>query len=205
MRNPSTTGFTLAEIIIVVAITSMLVAAWGKFQSDSFSYNRIFQASIDVNRDAEQMVRTIAKEIRSMSPASNGAYPIEAAATSSITFFNDINNDGQKERVRYFLDTPTRTLKKGVVAPTGNPVVYNIASESVTILLANVRAATSTPIFDYYPAAFTGTSSPLTMPVSLLSIRLIRATLTLDVDPNQSPVPVVVTTYAMIRNLKDNQ
>jgi prepilin-type N-terminal cleavage/methylation domain-containing protein len=196
-------GFTIAEMIIVVAIAAALIAAFGKFQADTFSFNRVFQAGMTVNRDAERVVKVMASEIRSMSPASNGAYPIEAVATSSITFFNDIDNDGSKERIRYYLDFATRTFKKGVVKPTGSPLTYNLGSETQSNLLENVRATTS-PIFTYYDTGFTGTSSPLAAPVDILRIRLVKINIALDVDPNQAPVPIDIMTYVTPRNLKDN-
>lgn len=190
-------------MIIVIGIIGLLVGAYGKFQADTFSVTRSMQAGITVNTDAERVVKTLAAEIRSMSPASNGSYPIESAATSSLVFYNDIDNDGSRERIRYFLDSANFRFRKGVVKPTGSPLTYNLGNETLTTLVSNVRATTS-PIFEYYDESFAGTTTALTLPIDILRVRLIKATLTFDVDPNKSPVPVTITTYAMIRNLKDN-
>ncbi len=191
-------------MLVVLAILTGVIGAWGKFQADTFSFSRTFQSSLLVNHDAERVVKTMATEIRAMSPSSNGAYAIESAATSSIVFFNDLDNDGSKERIRYFLNPAAKTISKGVVKPTGSPLAYNLGSEVVTLLLSNVRS-TTTPIFDYYPSTYSGTTSPLTLPINILSVRMIHIVVTLDIDPNKAPVPLTVTTNAMIRNLKDNQ
>jgi len=136
-----------------------------------------------------------------MSPSSLGSYPIEIAADNTLVFFTDINDDGLKERVRYFVQGTT--LKKGVISPTGSPLAYVSANETFTELVHNLRNG-STPVFTYYDTNYNGTTSPLTQPVDISFIRLIKVNMIVDVDPNRSPVPVTVTTQISVRNLKDN-
>lgn len=62
----------------------------------------------------------------------------------------------------------------------------------------------SLPSFEYFDTNYTGTSSPLVQPVSPSTVRLIRINQRIDIDPNRSPVPVIFTVQASLRNLKTN-
>jgi len=130
-----------------------------------------------------------------------GSYPIETAGITAFTFFSDINSDGLKERIRYFLSGTT--LMKGVIVPLGSPLQYLSNTEVLTEIVHNVRNG-STPIFTYYDSSYNGSTSPLSQPVSILSVRLVMITLILEGDPNRQPAPITVTTEVSIRNLKDN-
>jgi prepilin-type N-terminal cleavage/methylation domain-containing protein len=197
-------GFTLFETLVAMSIGVVLLLAVGQFARDIFYDNSAQSGLFSTAQDARTIVNTMVKELRSASPGSDGSYPIVTAATSTMTFFSDINGDGTKERVRYFLATTTPpTLKKGVITPTGSPLGYT-GAEVITTLAYNVRNTGSTSIFNYYDGTFTGTSSPLTQPVSVSAVRLVQINLILDSDPNRSPNPRTYTSDATLRNLKDN-
>jgi hypothetical protein len=107
-----------------------------------------------------------------------------------------------KEQVRYFLQG--RDFKKGVIKPTGSPLVYNQGVEQITTLVKDVSNATSTPIFEYFDSSYTGTSSPLATPVQVTKVRLVRINIKIEKDPNRAPAPITVTSQVFLRNLKDN-
>ena len=137
-------------------------------------------------------------EIRTASVSSNGAYPIDQATVSSFTFFSDINNDNLREKIRYFLSGST--LQKGVIQPTGNPLVYNPANEKISILASGVTSLA----FGYYDKNYDGTTAALSFPINVPVVRLVKITVTIDQDPNRPPGPMTFTTQVSIRNLKDN-
>ena len=195
-------GFTLVETLVAMSISIIVMIAIGTFARDIFYTNSVQSGLFSTAQDSRAIIRTMTNELRSTSPGSDGSYPIVTAGTTTLTFFSDIYGNGIKERVRYFL--ATTTLEKGVVVPTGSPLSYNLSNESITALAYNVRNGSSTPIFNYYDGTFTGTSSPLTQPVSVNAIRLVQVSLTLDSDPNRSPLPRTYTTDVTLRNLKDN-
>jgi prepilin-type N-terminal cleavage/methylation domain-containing protein len=194
-------AFTLLETLVAMSIGVIVLIAVGTFAREIFYDNSIQSGSFSTAQDARTIVTTMVQELRSASPGSDGSYPIVTAGTSTITFFSDINGDGTKERVRYFL--ATTTLKKGVITPTGSPLGYT-GSEIITTLAYNVRNVGSTSIFNYYDGTYTGTSSPLTQPVAVTAVRLVQINLILDADPNRSPAPRTYTSDATLRNLKDN-
>ena len=148
------------------------------------------------------ILKTMLTELRQASTASNGAYPIAAAGTSSITFFSNIDSDAQIEEVTYsFIGN---TLYRAVIQPTGSPLTYNFANQSTSSMLTDVRNSSSTPVFQYYDQNYTGTSSPLSLPINIPVVRLIKISLSLDVLVNQAPAVRTYTTQVSLRNLKTN-
>lgn len=198
-------GVTIAELVVVIGILGLIMIAISTFQVNVIKNNRYAQDSLITLQDGRVIIRTMIKELRSVSPSNNGAFPIIQASTSTISFFSDIDGDGSKEQVRYFIASST-VLKKGIIRPTGTPSVYNSASEVITIIANNIKNSSSTPLFTYYNSSYDGTSTstPLTYPLVLANVHLIRVDLVIDVDPNRSPIPRTYTSQVNLRNLKDN-
>lgn len=194
-------GLTLMELLVTMAIFVLIMGVVSKFAGDIFRYEDIFSSGLTAYDEARKVLQPLASEIRSASSSSLGAYPIEETNTNSFIFFTDINNDGIKERVRYFLSGTI--LMRGVIVPAGSPLQYSSGSETTTEIVHGVRNG-STPIFTYYDTNYNGGTSPLSQPVSVLSVRLVKITLIIDDNINKPPASVTVTTQVAIRNLKDN-
>ena len=141
-------------------------------------------------------------ELRQAATAANGAYPIAAAGTSSITFFSDVSNSASTEEITYSLIG--NTFYRAILQPTGSPLAYNAANQSTSSLLTDVYNSSTTPVFQYFDQNYTGTSSPLSLPISIPSIRLIKISLALDASVNQAPAVRTYTTQVSLRNLKTN-
>jgi prepilin-type N-terminal cleavage/methylation domain-containing protein len=195
-------GFSLAEFIVSVAILSLLTYTFSTFQRDVFSLSTNLQSSLNAQLEARHLIKTMISELRKVAPSANGSYPIELASSTGITFYSDINDNGSVERVRYYLHN--KTIRKGVIAPTGNPPVYNSGNEVTTTLLNYVLASSTLPIFQYYTSNYSGTTSPISMPPNISTIRLVKITVIIDTDPNRSPTPIISTSQVNLRNLKDN-
>lgn len=192
----------MVEMMVAVAIIGLIMVAVFAIEANLFVYTNQSQTQINNTWQAEAVLKPMTKELRAMIPSASGSYPIYAAGTSSITFFNNINNDTAIEQVRYFLSGAT--LYRGQIIPTGNPPVYNPANETLKILATGVRASTTLPVFRYYDSSYQGTSSPLVYPLNISSIRLININIIIDSDPNRSPVPRVFSSSVSLRNLKSN-
>jgi prepilin-type N-terminal cleavage/methylation domain-containing protein len=195
-------GFTIVEIIIVVGILGIIMLAVSSFSVNVLKNNKYSQDALSSVQDARVIIRTMAKELRSASRGNNGSYPVVQASTSTISFFSDSNGDGVKEQIRYFISTST--LRKGMIVPTGSPLTYNSANEIITTLAYNVKNTATSSLFEYYDNTYAGTSSPLTQPVSVTQVRLVKINLVIDADPNRSPNVRVYTSQVNLRNLKDN-
>ncbi|MCX6703669.1 MAG: type II secretion system protein [Candidatus Zambryskibacteria bacterium] len=195
-------GVTIAELVISISILGVLAYTVSIFQRDIFSLNFSAQNSLSAQLDARHVLKQLVAELREASPSSLGGYPIALASSTALTFYSDINNDGIKERIRYFMSGTT--LRRGELSPTGSPLVYVDANEKLSSAVAYVSNNATTSIFTYYPSTFAGTTSPLTQPVTISSIRMIGINILIEKDPNRSPSPLRVTTSVVLRNLKDN-
>jgi len=201
-RPPTSSGFTLVEVFISMAIFVAVMVAVGTFLVNIYSNNTVVSGSFQTAQDAQVILKTMLTELRQSSTAANGAYPIATAGTSSVTFFSDVDNDGITEEITYALIGST--LYRAVIQPSGSPFSYNPASQATSSLLTDVRNTSSTPMFQYYDQNYTGTSSPLSSPVNISSVHLIKISLALDVLLNQAPVVRTYTTQVSLRNLKTN-
>ena len=193
-------GFALIELIIAVAIFSLIVFAASSLQRDTFYLNSVIANNLSVEQDGRKVLRPMINELRSASPSSTGTYPIESASSTAIVFYSDIDANGSKERIRYFLQGST--LKRGIVYPSGSPLTYNTGTESFSTLITDITS-TST-IFNYYDSNYTGTSSALTNPPSITSIRLVKISIPIDKNGSRPPAEITVSSQVSIRNLKDN-
>lgn len=202
ISSSSASGFTLVEMLVSVAISILVIGAITLFARNTFYDNSVQSGSLSTVQSAEEIIRNMVSALRSTSPGSDGSYPIVTTATNTLVFFSDIDGNGIKERIRYFL--ATTTLQEGITVPTGSPLSYNLSNEQISTLAVGVRNTGSTPIFNYFDDTYSGTSSPLTQPVTVSVVRLVQINLLLDQDPNRSPAPRTYTSDVTLRNLKDN-
>lgn len=196
-------GFTLAEIVVTTAIVGVMVLVISKFQSDIFSFNRTFYGSFAGSDQAQKLLRPMTAEIRSASASSNGSYPIEAFAANDFSFYSDIDNNGTKDWIRYYVSGTT--MYKETIAPTGSPAVYNSANKKTATFMTGVRnLADGIATFRYYSSAYTGGASGEVVPGTgtIETIRLVKITVRIDADTSKPPAAADVTTQVSIRNLK---
>lgn len=194
------------EILIVIALTTVIGMVVSKFGRDVFSFNRYFSNSLSTSDSAQKLLRPMTAEIRSASPSNNGAYPIDSIGDYKFSFYSDIDNDGLKELVTYTLSGTT--LNKEVTKPTGTPLVYNSANKVTKVFMTGVRnQSDGIPIFSYYSSAYTGGGTGVIAASSgaISDIRLIGVKIRIDPDVNQSPTTIEVSTQVAIRNLKIQQ
>jgi type II secretory pathway pseudopilin PulG len=200
-------GFTLIEIVLVVAMTAGIVFVVASFRSNLDMMENLLNQKLQSRQDIDQALQIMTTEIRSAGPSSLGAYAIQAAGTSSLVFFSDVDKDGVYERVRYFVATSTgatTTINRGIVKPAGNPLVYTTSSETVTTAIVNVIRSTTTPLFSYFDTNYTGFETPLALPVDATLIRLVKVSLYADINPSTAPIPTLFSTMINIRNLRTN-
>lgn len=192
-------GFTLIETLVGVLIFVMIMLAISMFSRNTWIYNSFISAGLNNSSSITKVLKTMSSEIRTASTAETGAYVISNATATSFTFYSDIDSDGAKEKIRYFLSG--NLMRKGVTEPTGSPFTYNPANEVITTLIPNVNNSTN---FEYFDKNYDGTTPPLSFPVDISSIRLVKINITIDNDPNKAPTANVFSTQISIRNLKDN-
>lgn len=199
INKNKTAGITLIEMIVVlgvlaIALVGITTYVWMSLRAQDKSVKHIL-----VQNSARKALTTMAAEIRSSMYSDAGSFPVVLAEASTLTFYTNIDDDINAERVRYFMDGSV--LKKGVIEPSGDPPEYTSA-EQVTTLANYIINPDS--IFTYFDQNYKGTENPLSFPVNKSVIKLIRIDLVIDVDTQRLPNPVNVTTEANLRNLKEN-
>lgn len=199
IKKRANAGFTLIEVMISFAVLAVVVLAIALFSQDVFKFGSFFSESLKTQQEVQQTFQSLVVEIRSMGPSSIGSYSIAEATTSTLVFYSDIDRDGLFERVKYFL--VGGTLKKGVVKPAGNPLTYNLTGEAVSEAIHGV-VATSSGIFSYYDASYTGSEPAMNFPVNISDIRLIKAEISAK-GGAKSPVEKF-SILATPRNLRNN-
>lgn len=195
-------GMTLVEMVVTMAIFVAVMLAATTFASNIFSYRNSISSSYTTVLGAETMLKTMSKEIRMMSPGSDGSYSLQRAATNTLMFYADTSSSGVKTRIKYsFIGNQ---IYRTTLLPTGAPLAYT-GAESTTTLVFDVRNTPTTPVFEYFDGSYDGNDAALAQPVDMSRVRLIKINITLDTDPNKSPAPRTYTAFVTLRNLKDNQ
>jgi len=203
IRNQSfKRGALLIEVLVALAIFGVVLIALGAFQVNVFSYKNSISETLQTSQNAQTILKTMLVELREMAPGANGAYPIAAAGSTTLSFFSDYDNDGLTEKITYTL--MGTIMYRATIEPTGNPVVYSLANQATSTIFIGIANGNTLPVFQYFDANYTGTSSPLALPVSITKIKLIRVNEKMDISPDKAPVPVIYTVQAGLRNLKDN-
>jgi len=193
-------GFVLTELLVSIAILAFIMIGVGSLTGNIFRLQSYNSEAIQEADELRRFMKNFVAELRSAETSDNGGYPIASATASAITFYDDYDNDGKREQIRYYVSGTT--LKKGITESSGVPPTYSLANEKTEEVLHYLTNTTS--LFSYYPATYAGTSSPLSFPVDILLVRMVRASTTVDQDPKRDPGPVSDSTQVSIRNLKDN-
>lgn len=196
--KPVQQGFTLVEVIVVTSLftilSAVLLESIVRFYSIN-SYTISQSAEVD---SARRGMELIVRDLREMTFADNGTYPLAVMGTSTIGFYSDIDRDNSVEYVRYVL-TGT-TLRKYVYNATGTPLSYSTTTPDETISVsANVRnIAQATSTFKFFDDNHILSSATSTV----TDIRYIEVQLIVNVDPARSPGEFTIRSSAAPRNLK---
>lgn len=191
-------GISMTETVVVVAITAMVAGALLSAIRYFYINNAyVFEATSSVYQARRGLSTTLA-DLREASYADDGNYPIGSAATSSITFFSDIDADGGVERVKIW--KVGTTLYKVTTNAGGSPPSYTGQASATTTIALHLRNATSSPIFTFYNAS--GVQLSTTSPV-ISQIAAVGVDIQIDLNPNRAPQIFSLTGRATLRNLKD--
>lgn len=189
-------GFTLPEMLVVIAILGAVGIALSVVIDSLYRGNAyVFESAASVD-NARRAMTTALRNLREASYGENGAYPVAAAGTSTITFYADVDDDGPVEQVRIYL--ASETLYRGVTNAAGNPPSYVGQSESVQTVVAYVRNGTSTPLFTFYDAE----GAVLASPIDVSAIAFVTMDIRVDLNPTRAPNVYALTGSATLRNLR---
>jgi len=192
-------GFSTIELLVTLGIFVLIIWSLINFQTDVFSQNTLINNSLNADNEMRSALKQIIAELRGAAQSDTGAYQIAAAAKDSITFFSDVDGDGSREQLRYFLNGTT--LMRGSIKPSGNPLAYPPTSETLKTMVYAI-ANPNQEIFSFYDENYTGAEAALAEPINLSLARLVKITLTVDANPSKPPAPLTLGSQVAIRSLK---
>lgn len=196
-------GFTLLEVLVAIGIFLMVILSVASILTYTIRSKDIVWEQLSTQDEGRKVLQDFTNELRTATASSVGAYAIETANTSSIVFYSNIDTDSLRERVRYFLSGST--LRRGVIKPTGTPMIYSSANETIVEVVHDVNNM-GAPVFTYYGTNYNGVTntSSLSVPVNTTLVRVVGLYLRLEEKPNLSPSPFIVQGKVELRNLKSN-
>lgn len=190
-------GFTFIETVVVVALMVLVGGALSSMIQYFYRTNDYVLQEGAAVQSARLGLSTAMQDLREASYGDDGSYPIANAATSSVTFYADVNGDGRVDQVAYSLKNGT--LYEAVTHSGGSPPTYAGQTTGTSTVATYVRNTGASPIFKYYD----NTGAALSSPVNLSQIASITTTLIIDVDPSRSPTPYTLIGSATLRNLQN--
>jgi len=190
-------GMTLIELITVVAILGLVSAALAGAIQFFYRSNAFLLEQTAALESARQGVRGAVVAIREASYGDDGSFPIQTAATSSITFYSDFDRDDSVEKETYRL--LNGTLYRVVTNSGGSPPGYTGQPMSTSTVATYVRNTPSTPLFRYFDPFGVELSATSTDVSRIASVTI---TLMVDLNPNRAPNVFTLSETATLRNLR---
>ena len=189
------TGFTLIEMLVVVALSTIVTAALFTLIINFYREYDYTIAQTAELQEARRGMRLMIRDLREMTAADDGQFPLVEFASTSILFFSDIDRDDSVELVRYEL-TDTTMLKFTYDAVGAS---YSTTTPSATTTLSRFvqNELEGVPIFRYYDA----TGSLTTATSTVTDVRYVAVDLVVNVDPGRNPGELTLRSSAALRNI----
>lgn len=193
-------GFTLTEVIVVTAVSTLLMLAITGSIVSIYKTNAYTFAQAEEVNTARRGLQTWVSDAREMDFGANGAYPFVLVEPHRMYFYADIDPDNITEYIEYELSSTT--MYRRVYKASGYPAVYSTSSPQVFTLSEYVQnELNAIPTFRYYNSAGTEINNPS---AQITDIRYITINTIVNVDPVNDPGEFMLSGSAAPRNLKDN-
>ncbi|EKD58251.1 MAG: hypothetical protein ACD_56C00165G0006 [uncultured bacterium] len=193
-------GMTLVELIVAIAILSLGMGVFTYLSIKAWSFKGYALEQATATTSATRVITQMVHEIRTVSQAQDGSYPVAEVSDYSLTVYLDDDNDGFTERVHYFL--VGEELKKGVTKYISGSYASE-DGEIKTILNYVTNGGKPEPLFYYYGNNYpVGTGTHMDTP-NAYDVRLIRIHLWLNIKPIVAPENVNLESFVELRNLNE--
>jgi len=186
-------GISLIELTVTAGLFVVISGLMLVMIVRSYNSYRFSQQTIDAQEKASVVMRDFEKNTR-------GATEILTSTPSELTFYAYLLDDRQPapSRVRYYVENGS--FMKGVIYATGaGPIFdYPVDQEFSKAIAKNVINGNS--LFLYYNDA----SVQIGEPTPVDAVKMIKLTISIDKDVNNSPDAITEITSVNLRNLKTN-
>ncbi|MDP3646016.1 MAG: type II secretion system protein [bacterium] len=189
-------GMTLLETLVWVSITSMIMLAITQSIQAFYRTNTYATEQGAAITSAQRGIESGIKTMREAAYSSNGAWPIISMASSSFSFYADIDEDPFVERIRFFIQGGS--LMRGVIDPSGDPPVYT-NPETLSSVSDYVRNnEKDVAMFQYYDV----NGNLMTDLTKIAEVRFVQTTVVVNINPDRLPNQFTLRSTAALRNLK---
>ena len=191
---------TLVEVMVIAALFAIISFAVMNSIASFYRFNAYTIAQAYQVNNARRGVEFMVRDMREMTFADDGTFPLVSMSTSTISFYSDIDRDDSVELVTY--DLASTTLTKYVYNAAGTPPTYSTTTpdEIFTISEYVQNLNQGQQMFTYYDE----NGSPTTATSSVIDVRYIDAQVIVNVDPIRDPGEFMLRSSAALRNLKEN-
>jgi Tfp pilus assembly protein PilE len=192
-------GFTFVETIVVLALFTIMMlvimeSVTSFYRLNGYTIAQTYQVD-HARRGVEQLVR----DLREMTFADDGTFPLAIMEDTEVGFFSDIDRDNSVEYISYIL--ATTTLTKYVYNATGTPTSYNLGTPDQTFIISEYvqNDIQNVPIFVYYGEE----GLPATATTTVTDIRYVQVSVIVNIDPVRDPGEFMLRSSASLRNLEN--
>lgn len=199
MSTTQEKGFTLVEMMVVVAVYTLVMFAVMQSIGVFYRYNAYSLAQAQQVNQARRGMDVIIRDIREMTFADDGTFPLVIMEPHRIGFYSDIDRDDSVEYVE--IELASTTLEKRIYNAAGNPPVYDAIADEVHTLstfVQNLDQGTST--FFY----FNSEGDRATALTTVTDVVYVEAQIIVNIDPVRDPGEFMLRSSAALRNLKEN-
>lgn len=190
-------GLTLVETIVVLSLFLILMLAVSQSIASFYRLNAYTIAQAYQVDTARKGVDELTRDLREMTYADDGTFPLVSMSSTSVSFFSNVDSDPSVEFVSYTLQGTT--LMKYVYNATGSPPTYSTSTPQQTKTLSEYVQNTlqATPMFVYYD--MNGSQASATSTVT--DIRYIGMRIIVNIDPVRDPGEYMLRSSTALRNL----
>jgi prepilin-type N-terminal cleavage/methylation domain-containing protein len=188
-------GFTLVEVIVVSAVSTVLMLVITNLILDFYRYNDYTIAQTNELEQARRGLTIMIRDLREMTFADNGQFPLQYTGSTSIAFFSDIDRDDSVELVTYELSSTT--LSKYIYDAVGATYSTTTPDESIVLSEYVQNGLEGNPIFRYYDL----NGDEATSTTAIADLRFINVDVTVNVDPIRNPGQYTLRSSAALRNI----
>lgn len=191
-------GFTLIETVVVIALFSILSLAIFESIALFYKYHGYTVAQSYQVDHARRGIDELVRDLREMTFADDGTFPLVHMEDTRIGFYSDIDRDDSVEYVTYILSSTT--LEKQIFNATGSPPTYSTTSPDIELTISEYvqNDVQNIPIFVYYDV----NGIPATATTTATDVRYVQLNIIVNIDPIRDPNEFMLRSSAALRNLK---
>ena len=163
-----------------------------------YAFNAYTLAQAYQVQDARRGLERLVRDVREMTLADDGTFPLARMESHLIGFYSDIDRDDSVEYVEYEVDG--LLFEKRIYNASGSPPVYaTVPDETFTLSEYVQNESQGVTTFRYFDAD--GVLATATSTVT--DIRYIEAEIVVNIDPIRDPGEFTLRSSAALRNLTE--